>query len=507
MHSNYFFLRKLSSELHEVLKGAELVECLSQAKDELLLGFSLANTSDFYIKADLNSSFSCLSFPADFVKSKRGSANLFKEFIGLTVKETLVYENERAFRITFTNEFSLVFKLFGNRSNVIVYHHEEAVKCFNRQFVNDLEVSLHGWNKTLNYSSEGYQNQKDTLYRLVPTLGKELAEELTKQEFSFEDFTTQLNTLGNEGVYVYEGGERPALLLFERGEGYQWFRSAIEGITHFYNGYIRIESFERTKNRLVKNCTSRQNQQSKRLLKLEARLNDLLEEQPLNQVADVVMANLHAIEKGTLSVELFDFYTNKPIQIQFKRDQKPQDYAAQLYRKSKNRSKELDSLEDNIAFIQNDLVELQALHTELLEVDSFRDLKKYIKEEKQAEAKEEDPKFKTYQFEGYEIIVGRNSRNNDEVTKSARKDDLWLHAKDVSGSHVVIKQQSGKPFPKSVIHYAATLAAGFSKRKTDSLCPVMITPKKYVRKIKGAPAGSVMVDREEVLLVKPYDGK
>lgn len=507
MHNNYFFLRKLVSELHEVLRGAELVECLSQAKEELIIGFCLANKSDFYIKADLNSSFSCLSFPESFVKSKRGAANLFKELIGLQVMETVVYDNERAFRITFTNGFSLVFKLFGNRSNALVYHYDEAVKCFNRQFVNDLEVSLQGWNKTLLITSEEYLNQKETLYKLVPTLGKELADQLMQQNLTFDDFTTRLNTLGSDGVFVYEAGERPALLLFERGEGYRWFRSAIEGITQFYNSYIRIESFERTKKRLLQNCLSRQNQQAKRLLKLEARLNDLLEEQPLNQIADVVMANLHAIDKGQLSVELFDFHTNKTLQIEFKRDQKPQDYAAQLYRKSKNRSIELESLEGTIAFIQNDLLELKTLQATLQEVDSFRDLKKYIKEEKQAEAKEEEPKFKTFHFEGFEIIVGRNSRNNDEVTKSARKDDLWLHAKDVSGSHVIIKQQAGKPFPKSVIHYAATLAAGFSKRKTDSLCPVMVTPKKYVRKIKGAPAGSVMVDREEVLLVKPYEGK
>jgi predicted ribosome quality control (RQC) complex YloA/Tae2 family protein len=84
---------------------------------------------------------------------------------------------------------------------------------------------------------------------------------------------------------------------------------------------------------------------------------------------------------------------------------------------------------------------------------------------------------------------------------------LWLHAKDVSGSHVIIKYQAGKNFPEPVIERAAGLAAFFSKLRTDSLCPVIVTPKKYVRKPKGLPEGAVVVDREKVLMVVPIPWK
>jgi predicted ribosome quality control (RQC) complex YloA/Tae2 family protein len=67
----------------------------------------------------------------------------------------------------------------------------------------------------------------------------------------------------------------------------------------------------------------------------------------------------------------------------------------------------------------------------------------------------------------------------------------------------LIKYKAGKKFPKNVVEKAAQLAAYYSKRKTDSLCPVIVTPKKFVRKPKGALEGQVMVEREEVLLVKP----
>ena len=104
----------------------------------------------------------------------------------------------------------------------------------------------------------------------------------------------------------------------------------------------------------------------------------------------------------------------------------------------------------------------------------------------------------------FDIWIGKNAKNNDLLTqKYAHKDDLWLHAKDVTGSHVIIKQQPGKNFPEPVIEKAAQLAAYFSKMRTDSLCAVIYTPKKYVRKPKGLPEGAVIVDKEKVLLVEP----
>ena len=100
--------------------------------------------------------------------------------------------------------------------------------------------------------------------------------------------------------------------------------------------------------------------------------------------------------------------------------------------------------------------------------------------------------------------MGKGARQNDELTqRHTHKDDLWLHAKDVAGSHVVVKYQSGKPFPETVIEKAAQLAAWYSKRKNDSMCPVLYTPKKYVRKPKGSAPGAVVVEREKVILVTP----
>ena len=117
-----------------------------------------------------------------------------------------------------------------------------------------------------------------------------------------------------------------------------------------------------------------------------------------------------------------------------------------------------------------------------------------------AGAKEELP-FKEYMYKGIRIWVGRNAKNNDLLTtKYAQKDDWWLHARDTSGSHVVIKS----PNPSAeVLEYAASLAAGYSKSNSESLVAVMYTQKKYVRKTKNLAAGMVIVEKEKTLLVEP----
>ena len=112
--------------------------------------------------------------------------------------------------------------------------------------------------------------------------------------------------------------------------------------------------------------------------------------------------------------------------------------------------------------------------------------------------------FKQVDFEDFVILIGKNAKNNDLLTKQySYKEDLWLHARDVSGSHVLVKFRAGKKFPSSVIERAAQIAAWHSKRRTDSLCPVIVTPKKYVRKPKGLADGKVIIDKEEVIMVVP----
>lgn len=106
---------------------------------------------------------------------------------------------------------------------------------------------------------------------------------------------------------------------------------------------------------------------------------------------------------------------------------------------------------------------------------------------------------------GFEALVGKHARGNAHLTtRVASPHDLWLHARGVPGSHVVIKRAGRTAeVPPHVIRAAAGLAAGFSTAKTQSVVPVTVTERKYVRPIKGGPPGLVRVDREDVIDVTP----
>ena len=220
------------------------------------------------------------------------------------------------------------------------------------------------------------------------------------------------------------------------------------------------------------------------------------------------MANLHTLKAGEELVILPNFYQeNHPIEIKLKRALSPQKNAEVFYTKAKKQHLEISRLQQTILHKQEEIADIERKIDQLETVSDLKALRSLLKTvdfgnslEKQAESLP----YHSFEFNGYKILVGKNAISNDKLTlKHSHKDDLWLHAKDVAGSHVLIKYQSGKKFPKDVIERGAQLAAYFSKRKNESLCPVAVTPRKYVRKRKGDPSGAVIVEREEVILVEP----
>jgi predicted ribosome quality control (RQC) complex YloA/Tae2 family protein len=105
---------------------------------------------------------------------------------------------------------------------------------------------------------------------------------------------------------------------------------------------------------------------------------------------------------------------------------------------------------------------------------------------------------------GARVLVGKNANQNAYLTfNRAAPDDLWLHARDVPGSHVIIPTAEGLPSEEDVL-WAAGVAAYYSKARLDTSVEVAVTPKKYVRAIKGAAPGLVTYRNETTLLVNPH---
>lgn len=123
---------------------------------------------------------------------------------------------------------------------------------------------------------------------------------------------------------------------------------------------------------------------------------------------------------------------------------------------------------------------------------------------RQAEVREARP-FRTYRSSGgLDIWVGRGAASNDTLTfRESSPKDVWLHARDSAGAHVVLRWSRDEPPPSRDLEEAAVLAAWHSKSRGSALVPVDWTRRKYVRKAKGGAPGLVLVQRSETVFVKP----
>jgi predicted ribosome quality control (RQC) complex YloA/Tae2 family protein len=104
--------------------------------------------------------------------------------------------------------------------------------------------------------------------------------------------------------------------------------------------------------------------------------------------------------------------------------------------------------------------------------------------------------------DGLAIYVGRNARENDELTFAvAKSDDLWLHARGIPGSHVVVRLEKGADVPPETLRDAATLALLYSDLKKNGKGDIVYTRRKWVKKAKGQALGAVTVSQEKSVFV------
>lgn len=507
MFHNYFFLKRLTPELDKELKGLALLECFSQNKDELILGFGDQNR-EFYIRANLNPNVSLLSFPDQFARAGKNSVDLFPELIDKTVTKVEVFQYERSFQILFDNE-ALIFKMHARRANILYVMNGEVNSVFRKNISQDLEINPIDLHKKIEISEAQFATHRFNPIELIPALGKEVKIHLEQSGFyeqpdpkKWLHFQDILNKLDANAIFLHDG---PSISLIE--ESHEKVESAMAATNWLYNKTVRSFYFDKEKSEGIAKLKQRIKKSENYISKTQSKLTQIENSRSPEEIANILMANLNSLQTGLSKAVLHDFYTDQPIEIKLNRELSPQKNAENLYRKAKNRHQEINALKDNIKAkeILIDKLSRQILHIQ--EIEDSKELRKYFKDHgltQKEKIKAENLPYHEFEVDGWQILLGKNAKANDELTlKVANKNDLWLHAKDVAGSHVVIRQKSGQNFPTHIIEKAAALAAANSKRKTDTLCPVIYTQKKFVRKMKGTPAGQVIIEKEEVVMVEP----
>ena len=237
----------------------------------------------------------------------------------------------------------------------------------------------------------------------------------------------------------------------------------------------------------------------------------------LRQLGDILTANLSRLKKGQTEARCEDFYDENmaAVTIPLSPLLSPQQNAAKFYKdytRMKNAEKELSH---QLSLGREELSYLESVQEELNRADTEAELEE-IRQELQAggyvrpdagRKRMKQSKLPPMRFEstdGFPIYVGRNNRQNDELTfRLARKDDIWCHASKVHGSHVIISC-GGRVPPDNTVTQAAQLAAYYAETTGGQNIPVDVTPVRQVKKLPSAKPGMVIYHSYKTVIVNPY---
>ena len=249
----------------------------------------------------------------------------------------------------------------------------------------------------------------------------------------------------------------------------------------------------------------------------EKELEATYDRERLRQLGDILTANIHRIVKGQTKITCEDFYDENmtPVEIPLSPLLSPQQNAAKFYKdytRMKNAEKELTHQlelgETELSYLKSVLEELNRAQTdaELEEIRQELQEQGYLRQEPGRKRPKQGklPPMRFESTDGYPIYVGRNNRQNEELTfRLARKDDIWCHASKVHGSHVIISCGGTTP-PDDTITQAAQLAAYYSETGDGQNIAVDVTAVRQVKKIPGGKPGMVIYHTYKTVIANPY---
>ena len=236
------------------------------------------------------------------------------------------------------------------------------------------------------------------------------------------------------------------------------------------------------------------------------------------RIGDLLLANVSTAKRDGNRATITDYYAEGAPQITIEVDEHKslQDEAAERFRQYGKAKRAREEIAGRMVEIDREIAQLNGRLDRILKIISEKDEaalesfaeKKSSPRRSAKQAKEvRIPGVRRYlSTDGYEVLVGRAARDNDHLTfKIAHPNDMWLHAGDYPGSHVVIRNATRKEIPHRTIVEAAQLAARFSQASDDSKVVIHYTPRKFLSKPKGAAPGLVRLSRFKSLTVEPKE--
>ena len=236
-------------------------------------------------------------------------------------------------------------------------------------------------------------------------------------------------------------------------------------------------------------------------------------------MGEVINANLFQLKKGMTEATLPNWYSQEggtitiPLDIRLTPSQNAQKYFKKYQKARSARETAAEQKEKTLAeldFLEGMLLDVDKCvgESELEEIRAELVKAGYLKKITNRRQQRQLPKSKPYRYrsaDGIEICVGKNAAQNDRLTLEARGEEMWLHAKDMPGSHVIIRCEG--EIPQETMKQAAQLAAWYSQGQRSSMVPIDYTRRKYVKKPGGAAPGKVIYTHHRTAYMTPDEAE
>lgn len=553
MITNYYTLFHLVTELHRELAGLTIHKVFSQHRAELAMSFVESST---VVLVGCEPSKNCLYLRRDFTRARKNSIDVLKGVIGARIEEVVIHPNDREITFFLTGGKQIIVQLFGSASNVLFTDNNRTViDAFlkkTRMLGTKIE-ELH--TKPNSYSAEDlYQHLTSQeipsgdlrlrLKSLLPQFGNVLIQELlfrcgidgTKPIYSLTEseisrilqsilqLISELHSTSSPRIYF----DKSSPLQFSINPlhsfnqyHYQLFESISDGIQTYIGSKQYDLSFRREWDIFERGLRKELEQVERTLQKINAEVITTAQADEFELKGRLLMAHLHDLQKGPQEISVEDIVQHRSESVLITLDPhlNPARNAERYFEKAKKMRRTIVDRGERRSMLQQRIHELQSTIDELELVETYNDLKEFeerhraiitslgLAVSKSGRVTKKEPlPFRVFTVVGgFQVWVGKNSENNDLLTtRHTAKNDLWFHARNVSGSHAVLKIGTGKGEISTIaLNQAGAIAAYYSKMKNSKLVAVTMCEGKYVRKPKGAPRGTVTVEREKTLFVKP----
>ncbi|MGX6591579.1 Rqc2 family fibronectin-binding protein [Cetobacterium ceti] len=528
-------LNKIAKELREELLNKKIGKIVQTSSLAITLSFGKTN---FVVSAFPNLSLAYISEKKEdnFLEENTGFClNLRKHLLGSTLLDVeeinfdriLVFHFSKLNELGVINHYKLYFEPMGKHSNIILTDKNnkiiDLIKRFSleenslRFLFPGVEYSLPILEKKISpmdlteidfyeYKNEG------TLISKVNGIGKYLLNNLD----SYENFRKILNDTIAPKIFYKDKELILGTVLNIEPKNYTKvisFETSQEMINYYLENKNLSNSYKLLKDKLIA-ITKKNIKKIERTIKtIEKEIEDRENYDRYRELGDILAASLYSLKKGMDKVDLYDFYKDEMCTISLDPLLTPQSNLEKIYKKYNKTKKGLEYSLERVVEFKNNLDYFKGLELFIESSENLENLKiieeelisqKFIKLPK-TNKKKQKKQIKEYNYgkdeiDGYTIYFGRNNLENDNLTmKIANREEYWFHAKDVPGSHIILKSET-LPKDETLIKIA-TLAGKMSRSNPGDKVTIDYTKKKYINKPKGAKPGFVTYNIFDSIIV------